>query len=83
MAYNIAVPPSDGLALTLPGAVIGFGLALLGARLLEGMVFGVTLTDPLTYAVVSVALIGVGLAACAIPAWRATRVDPLQALRAD
>ena len=73
----------DGLRLTLPGAALGFGLALLGGRLIEGLVFGVTLADPLTYAMVSAVLIGVGLAACAIPAWRATRVDPLQALRAD
>ena len=73
----------DGLALTLPGVALGLALAWLGGRLLEGLIFGVTLTDPLTYAVVTAVLIGVGLSACAIPAWRATRVDPLQALRAD
>ena len=73
----------DGLALTLPGAVLGLALASLGVRLLEGLFFGVTPTDPLTYAVVTAVLIGVGLVACAIPAWRATRIDPLRALRSD
>jgi len=73
----------DGLALTLPGAALGLALASLGGRLLEGLIFGVTVTDPLTYALVTAVLIGAALVACAIPAWRATRVDPLQALRAD
>ena len=73
----------EGLGLTLPGAALGCGLALLGAHLLEGLVFGVALADPLTYGAVAAIVSGVGLSACSLPAWRATRLDPVQALRAD
>jgi len=69
------------------GVLIAAGLAigLMGAqgagRLLESQLFEVKPTDPTTYAAVAAVLLATGLLACAIPAWRAMRVDPLVALR--
>jgi len=71
----------EGMSLTLVGALIGVGGAFLLTRLMASLLYGVTAHDPLTFAVVVVLLACVSLAACYIPAHRATRVDPLVALR--
>ena len=72
---------SEGMRLTLIGLAIGAGAAFALTRLIRGLLFGVSATDPLTFATVPVLLAVVALLACWLPARRATRMDPLTALR--
>jgi putative ABC transport system permease protein len=70
-----------GMAPAVLGSLIGLGAALLLTRLMAGLLFEISTTDPLTYVAVSLFLLSVALLACYIPARRATKVDPLEALR--
>ena len=70
-----------GLKLTIIGSVIGLLGAYLAMRAITSMLYGVSATDPLTFGFVSLLLIGVALLACYVPARRATKVEPLIALR--
>ena len=70
-----------GLKLTIIGAVIGLLGAYLATRAISSVLYGVSATDPLTFGFVSLLLIGVALVACYVPARRATKVEPLIALR--
>lgn len=72
-----------GLALTLAGVALGVVAALALTRVMSGPLFGITATDPSTFATVAALLIAVALLACWLPARRATRVDPVVALRAE
>ena len=72
---------THGMFLTLVGLAVGFVASLLLTQLMSSMLFGVTATDPITFAAVSVLLAGVALGACFVPARRAAKVDPMVALR--
>jgi len=71
----------EGIKLALVGALIGLGGAWALTRLMKNLLFGVSPTDPLTFIVIPLALTLVALLACWIPAWQATKVDPLIAIR--
>jgi ABC-type antimicrobial peptide transport system permease subunit len=72
-----------GLTLTLSGVVVGLAGAFVLTRFMRGVLFDVAPSDPSTFILVTLALIGVAAAASYIPARRATRVDPAMALRAE
>jgi macrolide transport system ATP-binding/permease protein len=74
---------SRGLVLATTGIFIGIALALLLTRLLGNLLFHVSPRDPLAFAAAFAAMTLASLAACFLPAWRATRTDPMRALRAE
>ena len=72
---------ADGMKPILVGVGIGLAVALAMGRVVSSLIFGVRATDPLTFAMVAALLMAVGLLATAIPAYRATRVEPIRILR--
>ena len=71
----------QGAILIIIGVALGLAIAFASTRAISGLLFGVSPADPVTYAVVTIALMVTALAACYIPARRGMRADPMVALR--
>jgi len=72
----------EGLALAIVGCTVGLAVAAAGAELLESQLYGVHPRDPLTFGVTFLVIVTTAVLACWIPAWRGTRIGPMEALRA-
>jgi putative ABC transport system permease protein len=79
----LALVVGQGMTLAVIGVIIGLAGALGLTRLLSSQLFGIGATDPATYTIVSVLLAGIAFMATLVPAMRATRVDPVVALREE
>jgi putative ABC transport system permease protein len=79
----VAMVVRQGMMLAAAGLAIGLPSAWLLSRVLSSLLFGISPRDPMTFATVAGLLGVVALVACALPAWRVTRVDPLKVLRVE
>jgi putative ABC transport system permease protein len=79
----LALIVRQGVKLIMVGLIVGLAGAYALMRVMSGLLFGVKDRDPITFAAAAIVLTVVGLLACYIPARRATRVDPIEALRCD
>ena len=83
MASIVRLVVGVGLRVVLAGLLTGTAIALALGKLIGSQLYGVSPRDPAVLAAVSIVLIAVAVVACLVPAWRATRVDPVEALRAE
>jgi len=74
---------TQGMKLVLAGLAIGLAGAFALTRVLTGFVYQVSVTDPITFTVLSLLLVAVAVLACYLPARRAAKVDPMVALRCE
>jgi ABC-type antimicrobial peptide transport system permease subunit len=65
------------------GSLFGLLIAFGGTRMMKSLLYGVSVSDPVTFACVALLLLGIALLACWVPARRASRVEPMIALRAE
>ncbi len=72
---------SRGLRLTAGGILLGAGAAVILTRLMANLLYKVSPRDPLAFGLAFIVMTLVALIACFLPAWRATRIDPVRALR--
>jgi putative ABC transport system permease protein len=77
----IALVVRQGMTLTGMGALLGIIGALLASQAIAAMLFGISRFDPLTYLIAIGLLVAIAALACLIPAWRASQIDPMAALR--
>jgi predicted permease len=82
-AHVLRMMLKESLALVCLGVILGLSGAWFGSRLVAGLLFGMSATDPSTYALVALQLVAVTLFAALVPARRAARIEPLAALRAE
>ena len=73
----------QGGTVTLVGVAVGLTAAIAGSRLIQSLLYGVGPRDPVIFVVTTLALLGIALLACWLPARRAARLSPLEALRTD
>jgi putative ABC transport system permease protein len=73
----------QGMVVVVIGVIAGTALALAATRLMASLLFGVGAADPMTFTAVAALMVTVALMACAVPAWRAMRVQPAAVLRND
>jgi ABC-type lipoprotein release transport system permease subunit len=73
----------DGIRPALLGLVLGLGASAAAVRQIQSMLYQTQPLDPVVYVAVSATLLAVAACACLLPAWRASRLDPMQALRTE
>jgi putative ABC transport system permease protein len=74
---------ADGLSPALLGLVLGLAASAAATRLIRSLLYGTQPLDPVVFVLVAFALLAVATVACFVPAWRASRLDPMEALRTE